>query len=89
VPSPTRKPSTVSQCSIEDEFGYEIENCVRAGVNTWRCDYARDVLSGVAGRVLVRERGERCWSGSIEGETNAPAQSQEGCLSAWQFFRAM
>jgi hypothetical protein len=76
------------ETSIEDEFGYEIDNCVHLGVDAWRCDYARDALSGIAGRVLVRQRGGRCWSASTERSTNAPSESKEGCVSAWQFFRA-
>jgi hypothetical protein len=77
------------ETSIEDEFGYQIENCVRTGADAWRCDYARDALSGFAGRVLVRQRGERCWSASTEWKENAPSESEEGCVSAWQFFGAM
>jgi hypothetical protein len=77
------------ETSIEDASGYEVENCVQSSADAWRCDYALDALSGVAGQVLVRQRGERCWSASTERSRSEPSESNEGCVSAWQFFKAM
>ena len=77
------------EASIEDGFGYEVENCVQTSADAWRCDYALDALSGFAGQVLVRQRGERCWSASAERSKTEPSESKEGCVSAWQFFKAM
>jgi hypothetical protein len=77
------------EASIEDAFDYEIENCVRVDGDNWRCDHAFDALSGAAGRIVVRQRGDRCWSASTQATENSPSKSEEGCVSAWQFFRAM
>jgi hypothetical protein len=77
------------EASVEDAFPYEIENCVRVDGDNWRCDYALDALSGVAGPVDVRQRGDRCWSASTEATENSPSESAQGCVSAWQFFKAM
>jgi hypothetical protein len=75
------------EASLEDEFGYEVENCDRTGDEHWRCDYARDALSGPAGHLRVEQRSDRCWAASTEDKPDPP--SQQGCISAWQFFKAM
>lgn len=77
------------EASIEHEFDYEVENCARTPGDGWMCDYAIDPLSGTSGRLLVRQRGDRCWSAATEPDPNAPPQADDGCVSAWQFFSAM
>jgi hypothetical protein len=78
----------MSSATIEDEFGYEIENCVRTG-DDWRCGYALDALSGLSGRMRVQQRGVRCWAAATEDGPNSPSQSEDGFVSGWQFFKAM
>jgi len=77
------------EASLQDEFGYEVYNCDRSGGDRWRCNYAFDALSGPAGRLRVQQSSDRCWSASTEEERATDPRSEEGCISAWQFFKAM
>lgn len=48
-----------------------------------------DALSGTAGYLSVMQHRERCWSAVTESGAAPDARSEEGRVSAWQFFKAM